>query len=61
MTTLGVFIVSNGLMFADLAYETLLWIRVIQGASGGMATVVAMAVATRLVEKEKGAMPSGSF
>ncbi|GAB1157249.1 MFS transporter [Paenibacillus illinoisensis] len=53
MTTLGVFIVSNGLMFADLAYETLLWIRVIQGASGGMATVVAMAVATRLVEKEK--------
>ncbi|WP_416298328.1 MFS transporter [Paenibacillus illinoisensis] len=53
MTTLGVFIVSNGLLFADLAYETLLWIRVIQGASGGMATVVAMAVATRLVEKEK--------
>ncbi|PAD29613.1 MFS transporter [Paenibacillus sp. 7523-1] len=53
MTTLGVFIVSNGLMFADLAYETLLWIRVIQGASGGMATVVAMAVATRLVEKGK--------
>ncbi|MGG4219003.1 MFS transporter [Paenibacillus jamilae] len=53
MTTLGVFIVSNGLMFADLAYETLLWVRVIQGASGGMATVVAMAVATRLVEKEK--------
>lgn len=38
MTTLSVFIVSNGLMFADLAYETLLWIRVIQGASGGMAT-----------------------
>lgn len=53
MTTFGVFIVSNGLMFADLAYETLLWIRVIQGASGGMATVVAMAVATRLVEKGK--------
>lgn len=53
ITTLGVFIVSNGVMLADLAYETLLWIRVIQGASGGMATVVAMAVATRLVEKEK--------
>lgn len=53
ITTLGVFIVSNGIMFADFGYETLLWIRVIQGATGGMATVVAMAVATRLVEKEK--------
>ncbi|MGO4950254.1 MFS transporter [Paenibacillus sp. DRB1-1] len=53
MTTLGVFIASNGLMFVDLAYETVLWIRIIQGASGGIATVVAMAVATRLVEKEK--------
>ncbi|WP_136605690.1 MFS transporter [Paenibacillus dokdonensis] len=53
MTTLGVFIASNGLMFADLAYETVLWVRIIQGASGGITTVVAMAVATRLVEKEK--------
>ncbi|MEJ3716572.1 MFS transporter [Paenibacillus polymyxa] len=53
MTTLGVFIASNGLMLVDLAYETVLWIRIIQGASGGIATVVAMAVATRLVEKEK--------
>ena len=40
-------------MFVDLSYETLLWVRIIQGASGGMATVVAMAVSTRLVEKEK--------
>lgn len=53
MVTLSVFIVSNGIMFAKAAYETLLWIRVIQGASGGMATVVAMAIATRLVEQEK--------
>ncbi|OMD17620.1 MFS transporter [Paenibacillus odorifer] len=53
MTTLGVFIASNGLMFVDLAYETVLWLRIIQGASGGIATVVAMAIATRLVEKEK--------
>ncbi|MEK4881319.1 MULTISPECIES: MFS transporter [Paenibacillus] len=53
MITLGVFIASNGLMFVDLAYETVLWIRIIQGASGGIATVVAMAIATRLVEKEK--------
>lgn len=53
MTTLGVFIVSNGLMLVDIAYETLLWIRIIQGASGGITTVVAMAIATRLVEHEK--------
>ncbi|PQP85121.1 MFS transporter [Paenibacillus sp. PCH8] len=53
LITLGVFIASNGLMFADLTYETVIWIRIIQGASGGIATVVAMAVATRLVEKEK--------
>ncbi|MEK4345716.1 MFS transporter [Paenibacillus sp. FSL P4-0184] len=53
MATLSVFIASNGLMFVDLAYETVLWIRIIQGASGGIATVVAMAIATRLVEREK--------
>lgn len=53
MIALGVFIASNGLMVMDLSFETLLWIRMIQGASGGIATVVAMAVATRLVEKEK--------
>lgn len=53
MATLSVFIASNGLMFVDLAYETVLWVRIIQGASGGITTVVAMAVATRLVEKEK--------
>lgn len=53
MATLGVFIASNGLMFVNLSYEALLWVRIIQGASGGIATVVAMAVATRLVEKEK--------
>ncbi|WP_141505311.1 MFS transporter [Paenibacillus luteus] len=53
MATLSVFIASNGLMLINLSYETVLWVRIIQGASGGMATVVAMAVATRLVEKEK--------
>ncbi|WP_018883460.1 MFS transporter [Paenibacillus massiliensis] len=53
MSTLGVFIVSNGMMLVDLSYETLLWIRMIQGASGGITTVVAMAIATRLVEHEK--------
>ncbi|OPA78321.1 hypothetical protein BVG16_10545 [Paenibacillus selenitireducens] len=53
MVTLSVFIASNGLMFISPSYETTLWIRIIQGVSGGIATVVAMAVATRLVEKER--------
>jgi len=53
LSALSVFITSNGLMFVNLSYETLLWVRIMQGASGGMATVVAMAVSTRLVEKEK--------
>ncbi|CAM4449942.1 MFS transporter [Paenibacillus xylanexedens] len=53
LSALSVFIASNGLMLVDLSYETLLWVRIIQGASGGVATVVAMAVSTRLVEKEK--------
>lgn len=53
MATISVFIASNVLMFIHLSYEALLWVRMIQGASGGITTVVAMAVATRLVEKEK--------
>ncbi|PYE49733.1 DHA1 family putative efflux transporter-like MFS transporter [Paenibacillus barcinonensis] len=53
LLTLGVFIVSNGMMMFDLSYGAMLWIRIIQGASGGMTTVVAMAAATRLVENEK--------
>ncbi|MBT2285433.1 MFS transporter [Paenibacillus polymyxa] len=53
LSALSVFIASNGLMLVNLSYETLLWVRIIQGASGGIATVIAMAVATRLVEKEK--------
>ncbi|WP_458127007.1 MFS transporter [Paenibacillus sp. Z3-2] len=53
LSTLSVFIASNGLMLLNLSYETLLWVRIMQGASGGMATVVAMTVSTRLVEKEK--------
>lgn len=53
MATLSVFIASNGLMFVNLSYDTLLGVRIIQGASGGIVTVVAMVVATRLVEKER--------
>lgn len=53
LLTFGVFIASNGIMMFDLSYEAMLGIRIIQGASGGMTTVVAMAAATRLVENEK--------
>jgi DHA1 family putative efflux transporter-like MFS transporter len=53
IVTLSVFVASNGLMFISPSYEIALWIRIIQGVSGGIATVVAMAVATRLVEKER--------
>ncbi|QUL54905.1 MFS transporter [Paenibacillus tritici] len=53
VTALSVFIASNGLMLLNLSYELLLAVRIIQGASGGIATVVAMAVATRLVEPER--------
>jgi DHA1 family putative efflux transporter-like MFS transporter len=53
LITLGIFIASNGLMLLQLSYNMMLAIRILQGASGGVATVVAMAIATRLVEKEK--------
>ncbi|MGA3600233.1 MFS transporter [Lysinibacillus agricola] len=53
LITLGIFIASNGLMFISPSYETVFLVRIVQGASGGIATVVAMAVATRLVEKER--------
>lgn len=53
LTALSVFIASNGLMLLHLPYEAMLGVRIVQGASGGIATVVAMAVATRLVEKER--------
>lgn len=53
LITLGLFIASNGLMLLQLSYNMMLAIRILQGASGGVATVVAMAIATRLVEKEK--------
>lgn len=54
MATVSVFIISNGLMFISSSFEYALGIRIIQGGvSGGITTVVAMAVATRLVEKER--------
>ncbi|MEH6941999.1 MFS transporter [Bacillus sp. JJ722] len=53
LITLGIFIASNVLMFISPSYETVLLVRIVQGVSGGIATVVSMAVATRLVEKER--------
>ncbi|TQK62462.1 DHA1 family putative efflux transporter-like MFS transporter [Brevibacillus sp. AG162] len=48
---LGIFILSNWLVYVSPSFEMMLVTRMIQGLSGGVATVVAMAVSTRLVEE----------
>ncbi|KPN12678.1 chemotaxis protein [Bacillus australimaris] len=48
-----IFIVSNIITSVSHTFEMVLMTRVLQGISGGTAIVVAMAVATRLVEREK--------
>lgn len=53
LTMLTVFIISNLITFFSPTFEMVLFTRILQGLSGGIVTVVAMAVATRLVEKEK--------
>ncbi|MXQ53826.1 MFS transporter [Shimazuella alba] len=53
LSMLLVFIASTFLSFSSFSYEMMLFTRVLQGVSGGIVTVVAMAVATRLVEKDK--------
>lgn len=53
LTVLAVFILSNLLTFFSQTFEMVLFTRILQGLSGGIVTVLAMAVATRLVEKEK--------
>lgn len=53
MSALSVFILSNWLTFFSSTFEAVLVSRILQGLSGGVATVVAMAVATRLAVKEK--------
>ncbi|WP_307557193.1 MFS transporter [Paenibacillus sp. V4I7] len=53
LAMLAVFICSNFMTFFSSSYGMVLFTRVLQGVSGGIVTVVAMAVATRLVEKEK--------
>ncbi|KZE72387.1 chemotaxis protein [Paenibacillus elgii] len=47
---LGIFILSCFLAYFSPSFEMMLVARVIQGLSGGATTVIAMAVATRLVE-----------
>lgn len=51
--TLIIFILSNFITSISHSYEMVMITRILQGISGGTAIVVAMAVATRLVEREK--------
>lgn len=51
--TLIIFIFSNFITSISHSFEMVMITRVLQGISGGTAIVVAMAVATRLVEREK--------
>lgn len=48
-----IFILSNVITSVSHSFEMVMMTRVLQGISGGTAIVVAMAVATRLVEREK--------
>ncbi|KIL28940.1 hypothetical protein B4133_0803 [Bacillus altitudinis] len=51
--TLIIFILSNFITSVSHSFEMVMITRILQGISGGTAIVVAMAVATRLVEREK--------
>ncbi|KML01651.1 chemotaxis protein [Bacillus stratosphericus] len=51
--TLIIFILSNFITSISHSFEMVMITRVLQGISGGTAIVVEMAVATRLVEREK--------
>ncbi|MBB4824955.1 DHA1 family putative efflux transporter-like MFS transporter [Sporosarcina luteola] len=53
LSVLIIFILSNFITFFSHSFEMVLFTRILQGVSGGVAIVVAMAVATRLVESEK--------
>ena len=50
---LSLFIISNFITFFSHTFTMVLISRILQGLTGGIATVVAMAVATRLVDSEK--------
>jgi len=51
IVTLGIFVLSSILVYMSHSIEVMLLTRMIQGLSGGAATVIAMAVATRLVDE----------
>ena len=51
LVMLGIFIFSSCLVYVSDSLEMMLMTRMIQGLSGGTATVIAMAVATRMVEE----------
>lgn len=59
--TLIIFILSNFITSISHSFEMVMITRILQGISGGTAIVVAMAVATRLVEREKEEQPLASF
>lgn len=52
LTMLGVFILSSLMVYVSHSFEMMLVTRMFQGLSGGIATVVAMAVATRLAGEQ---------
>lgn len=52
LTVLGIFILSSLMVYASHSFEMMLVTRIFQGVSGGVATVVAMAVATRLAGEQ---------
>lgn len=56
-----IFILSNFITSVSHSFEMVMMTRILQGISGGTAIVVAMAVATRLVEREKEEQPLASF
>lgn len=59
--TLIIFILSNFITSISHSFEMVMITRILQGISGGTAIVVAMAVATRLVEREKEEQRLASF
>lgn len=59
--TLITFILSNFITSISHSFEMVMITRILQGISGGTAIVVAMAVATRLVEREKEEQRLASF
>jgi len=58
---LSIFILSSFLVYFSPSFEMILLARVIQGISGGAATVIAIAVATRLVQVQNRGQAIGTI